>query len=47
MRIDHPNWKGPDSYALIGEEVLFYNSRKQLILDPWNVDPDTIDHITL
>merc|ERR1712197_113669 len=47
LRIDHPNWKGPDSYALIGEDVLFHNSRKQLIPEPCDVDPDTIDHITV
>ena len=47
LKIDHPTWKGPESHALIGEDVLFHNSRKQLIPEPCDVDPDNIDHTTM
>jgi hypothetical protein len=47
LKIDHPTWDGPKSYAFIADDFQFYNKLKQPVHDPTNVSIDDIDYVTI
>ncbi|KAL7524868.1 hypothetical protein ACHAXR_000751, partial [Thalassiosira sp. AJA248-18] len=47
LKIEHRNWTGPDSYAFILEDALFYTEGKQPLLDIANLTIDQIGYFEL
>lgn len=47
LKIDHPNWDGPSSYAFIAQDFQFYNSHKQPIYDISTASLDDMAYFTI
>ena len=47
LKIDHPAWDGPASYALTADDIQFFTKDKKRIHNVSNVSIDDIDHVTI